>query len=95
MNLFASQRIAHGVNDRVPSSAITTFYQFGANSSQTLPIRQYYGAGMTAFGLLGSRERDSMGFGVGVSRLNPNLFARQTEVMFLSPAAASHGSLDA
>jgi len=80
--LFASQRIAHGVNDRVPSSAITTFYQFGANSSQTLPIRQYYGAGMTAFGLLGSRERDSMGFGVGVSRLNPNLFARQTEVMF-------------
>jgi len=79
--LFGSQRIAHGVNDRVPSSAITMFYQFGANSSQTLPIRQYYGAGMTAFGLVASRDRDSMGFGVGVSRLNPNLFARRTEVM--------------
>jgi porin len=80
--LFGSQRIAHGVNDRVPSSAVTVFYQFGANSSQTLPIRQYYGAGATAFGLVGSRDRDSMGFGVGVSRLNPNLFVRPTEVMF-------------
>jgi porin len=79
--LFDSQRLAHAVNDRVPSSAITVFYQFGANSSQTLPIRQYYGAGATAFGLIGSRDRDSMGFGVGVSRLNPNLFVRQTEVM--------------
>ena len=80
--LFGSQRLAHGVNERVPSSAITMFYQFGANSSETRPIRQYYGAGMTGFGLIGSRARDSMGFGVGVSRLNPNLFARQTEVMF-------------
>ena len=80
--LFASQRLAHGVNARVQSSAITTFYQFGVNSSQTLPIRQYYGAGITGFGLIGSRERDSMGFGIGVSRLNPNLFVRQTEVMF-------------
>jgi porin len=80
--LFGSQRIAHGVNSRVPSSAITMFYQFGANSSQTLPIRQYYGAGVTGFGLIGSRERDSIGFGAGLSRLNPNLFVRQSELMF-------------
>jgi porin len=80
--LFGSQQIAHGVNKQVPSSAITMFYQFGANSSQTLPIREYYGAGMTAFGLVGSREQDSMGFGVGLSRPNPNLFTRQYELMF-------------
>lgn len=80
--LFGSQRIAHGVNERVPSSAITMFYQVGANSSQTLPIRQYYSAGVTGFGLIGNRERDSMGFGAGLSRLNPNLFARQSELMF-------------
>jgi porin len=80
--LFGSQQIAHGVNPRVSSSAITMFYQLGANSSETLPIRQYYGAGMTAFGLIGSREHDSMGFGVGLSQLNPNLFARQSELMF-------------
>jgi porin len=80
--LFASQRIAHGVNERVPSSGITTFYQFGVNDSQTLPINQYYGAGMTAFGLIGDRERDSMGIGAGLSRLNPHLFARPSELMF-------------
>lgn len=79
--LFASQQIAHGVNERVPSSAITTFYQFGINDSQTLPINQYYGAGMTAFGLIGDRERDLMGIGAGLSRLNPHLFARPSELM--------------
>ncbi|HEY2873241.1 MAG TPA: carbohydrate porin, partial [Reyranella sp.] len=47
------------------------FYQFGVNDSQTLPINQYYGAGVTGFGLIGNRERDSMGFGVGVSRTKP------------------------
>ena len=29
-----------------------------------MPITQYYGAGITGFGLIGSRERDSMGMGV-------------------------------
>ena len=80
--LFGSQRIAHGVNPRVPSSAITTFYQVAANSSLTLPIQQYFGGGMTAFGLIGNRDRDSMGFGAFVSRLNLNLFARPTELTF-------------
>jgi len=80
--LFGSQQIAHGVNKSVPSSAITMFYQLGANSSETLPLREYYGVGMTAFGLVGSREHDSMGFGIGLSRPNPNFFTRQTELMF-------------
>jgi porin len=79
--LFGSQRVAFGLNDRVPSSSVSVFYQFGVNDSQTLPINQYYGAGLTAFGLIGDRERDSMGLGVGVSRTNPNLFARATEVI--------------
>jgi porin len=80
--LFGSQRLAHGVNDRVPSAAITAFYQFGINTSQTLPINQYYGAGMTGFGLVGGRDRDSMGFGAAFSRLNPHIFARASELMF-------------
>ena len=37
---------------------------------------------MTGFGLIGGRERDSMGFGAGLSRLNPHLFARSSELMF-------------
>ena len=79
---FGSQRIAYGLNDRVPTSSISVFYQFGVNSSQTLPINQYYGGGITAFGLVGDRARDSMGLGMGLSVLNPNLFARQSELMF-------------
>jgi porin len=79
---FGSQRVAYRVNPNVKNSSVSVFYQIGANASQTLPISQYYGAGVTAFGLIGSREDDSMGFGVGVSRMNPNLFERSTEVMF-------------
>ena len=79
--LFGSQRVAYGLNPRVAASSVSVFYQFGVNDSQTLPINQYYGAGITGFGLVGGRERDSMGFGVGVSRTNPNLFARSTEVI--------------
>jgi porin len=79
--LFGSQRLAFGLNDRVRASSISAFYQFGVNDSQTLPINKYYGAGLTAFGLIGDRERDSMGVGIGVSRTNPNLFVRPTEVI--------------
>jgi porin len=79
---FGSQRIAYGLNERVTKSSISVFYQFGVNSSQTLPINQYYGAGITGFGLIGDREQDSIGLGMGLSVLNPNLFARQTDLMF-------------
>jgi porin len=80
--LFGSQRIAYGVNERVPSSSVGIFYQFGVNDSQTLPINQYYGAGITGFGLVGGRDKDSMGFGAALSRLNPVLFANASELMF-------------
>jgi porin len=80
--LFGSQRIAHGVNERVPSSGVSTFFQFGASNSQTSPINQYYGAGVTGFGLIGNRAVDSMGIGAAFSRLNPVLFARPSELMF-------------
>jgi porin len=80
--MFASQRLAHGINPAVPSSAITSFVQFGANNSETMPITQYYGAGLTAFGLIGNRDRDSFGVGMALSKLNPLLFQRPSELMF-------------
>jgi porin len=80
--LFGSQRVAYGVNSRVPNSSVSVFYQVGANASQTLPMSQYYGAGVTAFGLIGERAADSMGLGVGLSKMNQNLFQRQYELMF-------------
>ena len=47
--MFGSQRIAHGVNERVPTSGVSAFFQFGASNARTPPINQYYGAGLTAF----------------------------------------------
>ena len=80
--LFGSQRVAFGVNPRVSSSSVSVFFQFGVNEGDTLLLKQYYGAGITGFGLVGNRERDSLGFGVAYSRLNPVLFARESELMF-------------
>lgn len=79
--LFASQRVAYGLNPAVEKSSISIFGQFGVNDSQTLPVTQYYGAGITAFGLVGNRASDSMGAGLALSRLNPLLFARPSELM--------------
>jgi porin len=79
---FGSQRVAYGVNPAVRNSSISVFYQVGANSSVTLPISQYYGAGVTAFGLIGNRASDSFGIGASVSRMNPRAFQRPTELMF-------------
>ena len=80
--LFGSQRVAYRLNPSVKNSSISVFYQVGANNSQTMPMTQYYGAGITGFALIGSRESDSMGMGVGLTKLNPNLFERQYELMF-------------
>ena len=80
--LFGSQRVAYRLNPSVTKSSISVFYQVGANNSQTMPMTQYYGAGITGFGLVGSRESDSMGVGVGLTKLNPNLCERQYELMF-------------
>ena len=80
--VFGSQQIAFGLNPAVPDSSISVFYQFGINNAQTLPVTQYYGAGLTAFGVIGSRDRDSLGVGAALSKLNQNLFTRDTELMF-------------
>jgi porin len=79
--LYGSQRVAYRVNPDVPNSSISIFYQYGANQSKVMPMTQYYGAGISGFGLIGSRARDSMGLGVAVARLQPNLFERTHEVM--------------
>jgi len=80
--LFGSQRIVKNINPKVTDSSISGFFQVGANSSQTLPITQYYGAGLTAFSPFGDRPSDSLGVGIALSRLNQNLFQQQSELMF-------------
>ncbi len=63
-------------------SSVSAFFQFGANDSVTLPVNQYFGAGLTGFGLVPRRPDDSLGFGVAWSWLNPEIFARPSELMF-------------
>ncbi len=79
--IFGSQRVwfRHPGKD---NSGITSFFQFGANNSETLPLNQYFGSGLTAFGLVPGRSQDSMGAGMAWSRLNGNIFQRSSELMF-------------
>ncbi len=63
-------------------SSVSTFLQFGANNSETLPVNQYCGMGLTGFGLVPHRPQDSVGMGMSWSWLNSNLFNRSSELMF-------------
>ena len=79
--LFGSQRIwfRHPGKD---NSGISGFFQFGANDSETLRMNQYFGSGLTAFGLVPGRSQDSAGAGMACSWLNGNIFHRSSELMF-------------
>src|SRR5262249_24539952 len=71
--LFGAQRLwfRHPGQD---NSGVSGFYQFGANNSNTILVRQYFGAGLTGFGLVSGRPKDSMGCGMawGLLITDPN-----------------------
>lgn len=95
--MFGSQRIWSNQQPRMVMSdgktfsapkfqpaSISTFFQFGVNDSDTLPMNQSFGAGFTGFGLVPDRPRDSVGVGVSCAWLNPNIFDRSSETMVQS-----------
>ncbi|HRJ71591.1 MAG TPA: carbohydrate porin [Terrimicrobiaceae bacterium] len=63
-------------------SSISTFFQFGTNNSETRIMNQSFGLGVTGFGLVPQRPRDSLGAGMSWAWLNPNIFDRSSELMF-------------
>jgi porin len=75
-------KVAVSALDDREFASISTFFQFGVNNSETLPVNQYFGMGLTGFGLVPHRPEDSMGVGMAWSWLNPNLFDRPSELMF-------------
>lgn len=79
--LFGTQRLWYR-HPGIDNSGISTFYQYGINNSSALPIKQFLGAGFTAFGLTPCRPDDSIGFGTAFSWLNHTVFIRRTELMF-------------
>jgi porin len=90
--LFGSQRFWRA-RPSIDNSGISGFVQFGVNNSETLPIDEYFGAGLTEFGLVPNRTRDSAGVGLTWSSLNGNLFQRDSELMIQAyyQAHVTHG----
>jgi porin len=78
---FGSQRVWR-LRPGVDNSGVTGFFQFGINDSETMIAHTYVGAGLTAFGLVPGRAKDSMGAGVAASWLNRTLEFRSNEVLF-------------
>lgn len=74
-------KIVVTLEPRQPAS-ISTFFQFGVNDSETLPVNQYFGMGFTGFGLVPARPADSLGVGMSWAWLNPEVFHRSSELMF-------------
>lgn len=66
------------------NASISTFFQYGINNSETLPMNQYFGLGFTGFGLVPGRPVDSLGIGMSWAWMNPNNFNRSSELMFQS-----------
>lgn len=63
-------------------ASISMFVQFGINNSDALPVKDYFGTGLTGFGLIPLRPDDSVGVGMAQSWLNTKLFNRPSELMF-------------
>ncbi len=68
--------------ERHPPSSISMFSQVGVNNSDTLPMNETVGLGLTGFGLVRHRPGDSLGAGLSLSWLNDHLFDRSSELMF-------------
>jgi porin len=54
----------------VDNSGVSGFLQFGANNSNTMLVRQFFGTGLTGFGLVPGRPKDSVGCGLAWGWLN-------------------------
>ncbi|MCW8400470.1 carbohydrate porin [Legionella sp. PATHC038] len=78
---FGSQRLWYKYSEN-DFRGISGFYQYGINFSNVLPVNQYVGGGLTAFGLIPKRDVDSMGVGASLGWLNKRNFSRATELMY-------------
>lgn len=70
------------IEQATPPPSISAFFQAGFNNSETLPVNQFFGMGLTAFSMIPGRPQDSFGAGMAWSWLNNNLFDRPSELMF-------------
>ncbi|MDP3705335.1 MAG: carbohydrate porin [Legionellaceae bacterium] len=78
---FGAQRLWYKDTSQ-NNNGISCFYQFGINNSNVMPMTQYVGFGLTAFGLVPHRDEDSFGVGTAISWLNQTIFTQRTESMY-------------
>jgi len=79
--LYGSQRLWWKDKENA-NSGVETYLQLGINNTKTFPIDKFLGWGITAYGLVPGRIRDSFGFGLSLAGLNKNSQPRSTEWMF-------------
>ena len=77
---FGSQRLWRR-HPGIDNSGVSGFLQFGINDSRTFLAKEYFGAGLTAFGLVPHRPVDSFGAGIGWSWLNRTYGFRSNEAI--------------
>ncbi|MDR3623535.1 MAG: carbohydrate porin [Chlamydiales bacterium] len=64
------------------NSGIVTYLQLGINNTKTLPINKFLGWGLSAYGLVPGRLKDSFGLGLSLAGLNKNSEPYSSEWMF-------------
>lgn len=78
--LFGTQRLWRR-HPGVDNSGIISLLQAGINRAKTLRVNKYFGMGFTFLGLVPCRFNDSFGCGFALSKLNPHLFDRKSELL--------------
>ena len=63
----------------IDNSGISAYFQFGISNSTTLLAKEYWGSGLTGFGLIPGRPDDSLGAGFAWAWLNRDLGFRSNE----------------
>ncbi len=77
---FGSQRLWLE-HPGIDNSGISAYFQFGINDSRTMIAHEYFGTGVTGFGLIPGRRDDTIGAGIAWSWLNRDLGLRSNEFM--------------
>ncbi len=79
--LFGSQRLWWKDKAKA-NSGLVTYLQLGINNTKVLPINKFFGWGLTAYGLVPRRLKDSFGLGISLAGLNKITNPRLNEWVF-------------
>ena len=77
---LGSQTVWHETDGHTGKSWIS-FIQYGINNSKTMMVNEFFGAGLTGFGIIPSRPKDTIGTGLAISWLNEPSKNSNTEII--------------